>query len=309
MNKYCLSKETRQHHYPENGENRTVTLRQIVALCDFADVTAGTTGGWIDNESALSQQGNCWIYNSDSVVFAGARIEDNARLLDTCSVSHLALISDNVTIQASQIRGECHLFGDACVLQHCEIIAARGLTPDAEKILQIYEHAIVSRSRIVHQAQIYGEVFVNQAFVEHRAEIFGSARIEGNEENNVWICDCASVSGHARIIAGRGEDAIPTLRYGAVVTDDAVVEGNCVLKQRVRICGHAWLQGGPLLLDDNVVVHGRARIRGDVIIEHDVDISGDAVIETFDDEQIHLRGQKVIGGDQRITRTPLLGSL
>ncbi|MFW0765781.1 YdcK family protein [Trabulsiella odontotermitis] len=309
MNKYCLSEETRQHHYPENGENRTVTLRQIVALCDFADVTAGTTGGWIDNESALSQQGNCWIYSSDSVVFAGARIEDNARLLDTCSVSHLALISDNVTVQASQIRGECHLFGDACVLQHCEIIAARGLTPDAEKILQIYEHAIVSRSRIVHQAQIYGEVFVNQAFVEHRAEIFGSARIEGNEENNVWICDCASVSGHARIIAGRGEDAIPTLRYGAVVTDDAVVEGNCVLKQRVRICGHAWLQGGPLLLDDNVVVHGRARIRGDVIIEHDVDISDDAVIETFDDEQIHLRGLKVIGGDQRITRTPLLGSL
>lgn len=309
MNKYRLSEETRQHHYPENGENRAVTLRQIIALRDFADVTVGMAGGWIDDGSALSQQGNCWIYDSNSVVFAGARIEDNARLLGVCSVSHQAQISDNVTVQASQIRGECHIFGDACVLQQCEIIAARGLTPDAEKILQIYERAIVSRSRIVHQAQIYGEVFVSQAFVEHRAEIFGNARIEGNEENNVWICDCASVSGNARILAGHGEDAIPTLRYGATVTDDAVVEGNCVLKQRVRISGHAWLQGGPLLLDDNVVIHGRARIRGDVIIEHEVDISGDAVIETFNGEQIHLRGQKVISGDQRITRTPLLGSL
>ncbi|KNC91944.1 YdcK family protein [Trabulsiella odontotermitis] len=308
MNKYRLSEETRQHHYPENGENSTVTLRQIIALRDFADVTAGTAGGWIDDESALSQQGNCWIYDSNSVVFAGARIEDNARLLGVCAISHQAQISDNVTVQDSQIRGECHLFGDACVLQQCEIIAARGLTPDAEKILQIYERAIVSRSRIVHQAQIYGEAFVNQAFVEHRAEIFGNARIEGNEENNVWICDCARVSGNARIIAGRGEDEIPTLRYGTEVTDDAVVEGNCVLKQHVRVGGHAWLQGGPLLLDDNVNIHGRVRIRGDVIIEHEVDISGDAVIETFDGERINLRGPKAIGGDERITRTPLLGS-
>jgi hypothetical protein len=71
------------------------------------------------------------------------------------------------------------------------VIAAKGLTPDHDQILQIYDKATVSQSRIVHQAQIYGEAMVNFAFVEHRAEVFDNAILEGNELNNVWVCDCA----------------------------------------------------------------------------------------------------------------------
>ncbi len=48
---------------------------------------------------------------------------------------------------------------------------------------------------------------------------------------------------------------------------------------------------------------------GDVLIEHRINISGDAVIEALSGENIHLRGEKVINGNQRITRTPLLGAL
>jgi hypothetical protein len=44
------------------------------------------------------------------------------------------------------------------------------LTADRDKVLQIYQRATVSASRIVHQAQIYGDAFVEHAFVEHRAE-------------------------------------------------------------------------------------------------------------------------------------------
>jgi carbonic anhydrase/acetyltransferase-like protein (isoleucine patch superfamily) len=128
------------------------------------------------------------------------------------------------------------------------------LTADRDKFLQIYQRATVSASRIVHQAQIYGDAFVEHAFVEHRAEIFDYARLEGNEENDVWVCDNARVYDHARLIAGRAEDAIPTLRYSSQVAENAVVEGNCVLKHRVMVGGHARLCGGPILLDDDVLV-------------------------------------------------------
>ena len=56
-------------------------------------------------------------------------------------------------------------------------------------------------------------------------------------------------------------------------------------------------------------MQGRARISGDVLIEHRITISDDAIIEALSGENIHLRGEKVINGNQRITRTPLLGAL
>ncbi|CAM6407174.1 YdcK family protein [Klebsiella pneumoniae] len=232
MRKYRLSEQTRQYCYEEEHGKQSVTLRQIVALIDFADVKAGSEGGWVDEECALSQQGECWIYDVNSVVFAGARIRDDARLTGFCVVSHEATIggracihtsqishhaqiSDNVTVTQSQVRGYCRLADEARLLTHCQVIAARGLTADRDKVLQIYQRATVSASRILHQAQIYGDAFVEHAFVEHRAEVFDQARLEGNEENDVWVCDNARVYGHARLIAGRGEDAIPTVRYSS----------------------------------------------------------------------------------------------
>ena len=49
---------------------------------------------------------------------------------------------------------------------------------------------------------------------------------------------------------------------------------------------------GPIMIDDKVVIQGRARISGDVLIEHHVEITDDAVIEAFDGDSIHLRGEK-----------------
>ncbi|STW88594.1 transferase [Klebsiella pneumoniae] len=46
MRKYRLSEQTRQYCYEEEHGKQSVTLRQIVALIDFADVKAGSEGGW-----------------------------------------------------------------------------------------------------------------------------------------------------------------------------------------------------------------------------------------------------------------------
>ncbi|WP_312453619.1 YdcK family protein [Pseudescherichia sp.] len=325
MNKYRLSDASRSFSYQDNGEKRHVTLRQIVALVDFHDVKAGSPGGWVEDEQVLSQQGSCWIYDENSMVFGGSRIRDSARVSQPCTIYDGVEISDNawvdgsdicrgarlsgnVLVQRSRVSGECLLSDDARILNGSEIVAARGLTVDNDATLRIYERATVNHSRIVHQAQIYGDAIVNYAFVEHRAEVFDFALLEGNEENDVWVCDCAKVYDRARVVAGRGEDAIPTLRYSAQVAESAVVEGNCVLKHHVRVGGEARLSGGPLVLDNFVLVHGRAQLSGNLLIEEHIEIGGDAAVIALEEEYIHLRGPKVMSGAERITRTPLLGS-
>lgn len=172
------------------------------------------------------------------------------------------------------------------------IVAAQGLTPDHQLLLQIYDRARVSASRIVHQAQIYGDAVVRYAFIEHRAEVFDFASIEGNEENNVWLCDCAKVYGHAQVKAGIEEDAIPTIHYSSQVAEYAIVEGNCVLKHHVLVGGNAVVRGGPILLDEHVVIQGESRITGAVIIENHVELTDHAVVEAFDGDTVHVRGPK-----------------
>jgi carbonic anhydrase/acetyltransferase-like protein (isoleucine patch superfamily) len=324
MKKYRLSDERRAFSYHLNGEKQIVSLRQIIALQDFNDVKTGTAGGWVDDENVLSQSGDCWIYDINSMVFASSQVRDNARISQPCVIchnvviehnawidgsqlSHGAIISDNVTLQHSTVRGYCHLYGDARILHGSEIIAAKGLTPDNEQILQIYDRATLTATRVVHQAQIYGDAMLNYAFVEHRAEVFDFAILEGNELNDVWVCDCAKVYGNARIAAGHEDDAIPTLRYSSQVAENAVVEGNVILKHHVLVGGHAHLVGGPVLLDEDVVVQGSARIRGNVIIEHHIEVTDNACIEALEGETVLLRGRKVINGAQHITRTPVGG--
>ncbi|MEC9493927.1 MULTISPECIES: YdcK family protein [Escherichia] len=326
MRKYRLSEEQRAFSYQEDSDKKSVLLRQIIAVADFNDVIAGTPGGWIDNETVLAQDGNCWIYDQNAIAFAGTVISGNTRItgsselwsdvyatdnvwIDNSKISQGALISDNVTIHDSLICGNCRISDHVCIDQNSMIVAAQGLTPDHHLLLQIYDRARVSASRIVHQAQIYGDAIVKFAFIEHRAEVFDSAHIEGNEENNVWLCDCAKVYGHARVIAGTEEDAIPTLHYSSQVAEYASVEGNCVLKHHVLVGGHALVRGGPVLLDNHVTIQGNSRITGAVMIENHVEITNDAVVEAFDGDTVHVRGPKVINGEERITRTPLAGLL
>lgn len=326
MHKYRLSDAQRAFSYQENGVKKNILLRQIIALRDFSDVKAGERGGWIDDISALSQDGNCWIYDENSLAFSGTAISGNVRITQPCLIhdnvritnnvwidqaelSHGVKISDNVTVQNAIVRGHCHLFGDARILHHSEIVAARGLTVENDQFLQIYDRATVSNSRIVHQAQIYGDAIINYAFIEHRAEVFDFALIEGNSENNVWVCDCAKVYGRARVIAGLEEDAIPTLRYSSQVAEQATVEGNCVLKHHVLVGGNAVLRGGPILLDDHILIEGEVRILGEVLVENHVDIRGQTTVEATPDAAIHLRGPKVLDGEMYITRTPLVGSI
>ena len=58
MKKYRLSEESRTVQTGGPGAKESRVVRQIIALRDFADVTAGTPGGWLENEQSLSHDGD-----------------------------------------------------------------------------------------------------------------------------------------------------------------------------------------------------------------------------------------------------------
>lgn len=144
MRKYRLSEEQRAFSYQEDGTKKNVLLRQIIAISDFNDVIAGTAGGWIDRETVLAQEGNCWIYDQNAIAFGGAVISGNTRItgtsvlwgevyatdnvwIDNSEISQGAYISDSVTIHDSLVCGQCRIFGHALIDQHSMI--AQGLAP------------------------------------------------------------------------------------------------------------------------------------------------------------------------------------
>lgn len=325
MQKFQLRAHPRPFHVMEGETQRTVWLRQIEALTHFADITAGTPGGWLEEESQLSQHGHCWIYGQDSLVWGGASISDNATIAGACTLSHGARVDGHATVNSSFISQRAHITGRASVcnsavngdcfigdmarVSNSHILALQGLTQDAEQRLRIGGRACVYASTVVHQAQLYGNARVRYAFVEHRAKIYGNARIEGNEVNDVWVCDSAQAFDNARIVAGYGEDQSPVLRYTTQVSGNAHIEGNCLLKHRVTVCGNAIVLGGPLQLDNHVTVCGNARICGNVLLHDGVFVDDRACIEATDGNTILIHGNRRFNGEQHIRRMPFYGIL
>lgn len=66
-------------------------LHRIKALRDFGDVKKGDLGGFIENESNLAHDWNCWIYN-DAVVSDYARVCEKARVCGEAEVCGEAII-------------------------------------------------------------------------------------------------------------------------------------------------------------------------------------------------------------------------
>ena len=52
---------------PETGRYIKVPLHRIRVTKDFSDVKAGDFGGLIQDESNLSQEGDCWIYDEVNI--------------------------------------------------------------------------------------------------------------------------------------------------------------------------------------------------------------------------------------------------
>jgi len=84
-------------------EQEDTYLYRVKALRDGSWGFEGTLGGFVEKESNLSQEGDCWIYG-------------NAKVFDDATVSDNALVSDNAHIgDDSYVCGNSSVYGNACV--------------------------------------------------------------------------------------------------------------------------------------------------------------------------------------------------
>lgn len=81
--KYKLTEET----FAVDGH----VLHRIKALRDFVNVKKGDLGGFIEEESNLAHDWNCWIYN-DAVVRGNAIVCGNATVCDNAEICREAKV-------------------------------------------------------------------------------------------------------------------------------------------------------------------------------------------------------------------------
>ena len=92
-----------------------VTLYQIEALKDFSDIKKGDLGGWIEKESNLSQQGDCWV-SCRARVYDNAIVSDNAWVFGNAWVSGCARVCDNAIVSGNvMVYGDVWVFGNSQV--------------------------------------------------------------------------------------------------------------------------------------------------------------------------------------------------
>ena len=84
-------------------------LFQVVALRDFGSVLKGDKGGYVESETNLSHDGDCWV-SGNARVFGDARVSSNARVFGNARVAGDAWVSGN-----AQVSGDAWVFGNSWV--------------------------------------------------------------------------------------------------------------------------------------------------------------------------------------------------
>ncbi len=129
--------------YEFTNETRCVaghTLHRIKAIRDFADVKTGDLGGFIENESNLSHDGNCWVYDN-ATVFWEAVVSDNAKIHDNACINRNAKVYGNAVVNddAWVFGANAHVYGNAKIRHFSQVCG------------QVYGNY-----------EIYGKAFISQ---------------------------------------------------------------------------------------------------------------------------------------------------
>lgn len=127
-------------------------LCRIRALKDFNDVKQGDVGGFVESESNLSHDGNCWIYDN-AIVHGAARVERDAKVKESATVSEYAVISDKAVVA-----GEVKVFQRALIYDSAKILGMASVYGNA----QVFESVrILGNARVHDDAWVYGNFEVD----------------------------------------------------------------------------------------------------------------------------------------------------
>ena len=161
--KYKLTEET----IKVNG----ITLYRIEAVRDFANIKKGDKGGFVENDSNLSQSGDCWVYHN-AVVYGNAEVYDDAK------VSEDARIYGNAWVY-----GDARVYGDASIYGNASIYGDASICNNAE----VYGYAYVYGN-----AEIRGdaEIASNSDYIVFKNWWSSGRYFTWTKSNNMWKVGC-----------------------------------------------------------------------------------------------------------------------
>lgn len=189
-------------------EMNGVTLYRIRSLRKFSDVKKGELGGFVEKESNLSHEGNCWIYGN-AKVFEDAKVKGNAKVEDEALVYGKAHVYGNAKVQ-----GGAKVYGNAVVHYFANVF----------DYAQVYGRAIVCGEAFVfEEAKVFGMGMIfggdtkiyGNAEISGSADIYGDASVGGNamissEKDIVWFSNVGSANGVLTVFKGKDGDLIAT---------------------------------------------------------------------------------------------------
>ena len=187
---------------PETGRYIKVPLHRIRATKDFSDVKAGDFGGLIQDESNLSQEGDCWVYD-------GAKVYDGAVIKGNAQIRNNAIVRDK-----SKVDGEAQVL-DSAIIEGCSEV-----TDNAK----VYNKAKVTECSIVKgNAKVYGQAKIIEAsIIDDNGEVLGSV-----ETNNSVIKDNAFINKGGKIKDSviKGNSVISaSYIYESKIYDDTIIQ-------------------------------------------------------------------------------------
>ena len=100
----------KKYEFAKGGSKKWMdrTLHRIIATEDFDDVKKGDLGGYIENESNLSREGTCWVYD-EAIVYGDAKVYDNAKVYDRAIVYNEAKVYGY-----AEVYGNVYVRGELC---------------------------------------------------------------------------------------------------------------------------------------------------------------------------------------------------
>lgn len=123
--------------YEFTGETQTVTdtdgiehsVRRIRALRDIdpplkdGSVSKGDLGGWIESESNLSHNGECWV-DEDACIIKNAVVKDDAYVCGHFGVTDDAIISEQAALDGESVVGGNALICGNAIIQDDAMVTA-----------------------------------------------------------------------------------------------------------------------------------------------------------------------------------------
>lgn len=117
LKKYALTNDVIQVYHGS-------TLHRIVALRDFGNVKAYDLGGYVEDESNLSHEGDCWI-GEDAKVFDRATVTGSALVSGCALVYGGAHVTDHACVHdGAEVYDGAHIVGNLMIGGHAAVCSA-----------------------------------------------------------------------------------------------------------------------------------------------------------------------------------------